>query len=184
MQLPCLFPTKRDPTPNHQSRSLSNRFRITEREDSIWGSTFECEGKMKPKVMSPEQDCRASSCPALATLQSLFFIAMNANSAPMSTTPPNTDTRMIWPPIYHLPQRTHLAVHIVTGRFAHYAGPVRNTHDARLFQEGPPPTLFDSFDPTVPSPRKGIADRGYYSTNPNSKLFQCLLAVKKKSGKS
>ena len=79
-------------------------------------------------------------------------------------------------------QLVPVAVHIATGRFVHFAGPVTNVHDARLFQEGPLPKMFDRLDEDgqLVTPRRGLADRGYFSTNPNSKLCQCLLTVIKK----
>ena len=43
-------------------------------------------------------------------------------------------------------QLVPVAVHIATGRFVHFAGPVTNVHDARLFQEGPLPKMFDRLD--------------------------------------
>jgi len=76
-----------------------------------------------------------------------------------------------------------VAVHIATGQFVHYAGPFTNIHDSRIFQEGELPKKFppqDPNDPNSPSPLAGLADRGYWSTNPKCKLFQCLLAVMKK----
>jgi len=73
-----------------------------------------------------------------------------------------------------------VAVHIVTGRYVHFAGPVVNVHDAKLFQEGPLPTAFDEDDDRAVSPRKGLADRGYYSSKPSNKLYQCLMSVMKK----
>lgn len=49
-----------------------------------------------------------------------------------------------------------------------------------MFQEGFLPTAFDETDDQRVSPRRGLADRGYHSTNPESKLYQCLFTVQKK----
>lgn len=49
-----------------------------------------------------------------------------------------------------------------------------------MFQDGFLPTAFDEEDDQVVSPRKGLADRGYYSRKPESKLYQCLMSVHKK----
>jgi len=76
---------------------------------------------------------------------------------------------------------TEAAVHIVTGRFVHFAGPFLNTNDARVFQEGFLPTAFDEEEAQEISPRKGLADKGYYSNNPMSKLYQCLYSMVRKN---
>ena len=73
-----------------------------------------------------------------------------------------------------------VAVHITTGWFVHFAGPFHNTHDAKIFQNGFLPTAFDEESHKEVFPRRGLADRGYYSTNEDSKLHQCLMTVIKK----
>lgn len=74
-----------------------------------------------------------------------------------------------------------VAVHIATGKFVHFAGPEINVHDSMLFRNGPLPTAFDEIEDQEVSPKKGLADRGYYCTNPKDKLCQCLLTVVKKA---
>jgi len=72
-----------------------------------------------------------------------------------------------------------VAVHITTGKFVWVSGPYLNVHDSQVFQNSglasKYPVLKDGFAST-----RGLADKGYYSTNKNLATTQHLWTPEKK----
>jgi hypothetical protein len=72
-----------------------------------------------------------------------------------------------------------VAISVATGKFVWWAGGYFNTNDAKIYQTAGLADKFERDPDTNLLPRRGIADRGYFAKNPNSKLHQCLWAAVK-----
>lgn len=69
-----------------------------------------------------------------------------------------------------------MAVSILTGKFVWLSDGYFAKNDVHIFQTAGLADMFGIDDEIDRRPRRGLADRAYYSTNPRSILNHCLLA--------
>lgn len=73
-----------------------------------------------------------------------------------------------------------MATHIATGKFVWWSGGKVNVHDTRLFNEEGLAFKYAPDPVTNRFPAVGLADKGYYSTNPDKLTSQCLITPHKR----